>query len=44
MSKEIRFRVSEDEYDRFKQAKDANGLTWKGMMIQATKRLDSGEQ
>lgn len=42
--KEIRFKVSEDEYDRFKQAKDENELAWKGMMIQATKRLDFGEQ
>lgn len=43
MSKEIRFRVSDEEYQRFKQTKDANGLTWKGMMIQATKRLDSDD-
>ncbi|WP_436348892.1 hypothetical protein [Natronorubrum sp. FCH18a] len=33
--------VDEDEYDRLKEVKEANGLTWKGMLLQGAKSLDT---
>lgn len=37
---EIRFTVEDDQYEQLKQIKERNGLTWKGMMLQAAKHID----
>lgn len=37
---EIRFTVDDDQYEQLKEIKDRNGLTWKGMMLQAAKHID----
>jgi hypothetical protein len=33
--------VNDDEYDRLKEVKDAHGLTWRGLVIQGAKALDT---
>jgi len=33
--------VSEDEYERLNEVKEANGLTWRGLVIQGAKALDT---
>ncbi len=38
---EIRFTVDDDQYERLKEIKERNGLTWKGMMLQAAKHMDA---
>lgn len=37
---EIRFTVDDDQYEQLKEIKERNGLTWKGMMLQAAKYVD----
>lgn len=37
---EIRFTVDDDQYEQLKEIKERNGLTWKGMMLQAAKHID----
>ena len=42
--KEIRFEIEDEQYERLRELKQHHGLTWKGMLLQGAKRLDSGEQ
>lgn len=42
--KEIRFEIEDEQYERLRELKQRHGLTWKGMLLQGAKRLDSGEQ
>jgi hypothetical protein len=37
---EIRFTIDDDQYEQLKAIKERHGLTWKGMMLHAAKRLD----
>lgn len=42
--KEIRFEIEDEQYERLRELKQRHGLTWKGMLLQGAKRLDSGKQ
>jgi hypothetical protein len=44
MAKEIRFTLSDDDHERLAALKNERGYTWKGLMLEGAKRLDSGEQ
>jgi len=37
----LNIEVSEDEYDRLSEVKDAHGLTWRGLVLQGAKALDT---
>ena len=37
----LNIEVSEEEYDRLSEVKDAHGLTWRGLVIQGAKVLDT---
>ncbi|MFB1066269.1 hypothetical protein [Natrinema sp. H-ect4] len=37
----LNIEVDQDEYDRLSEIKDAHGLTWKGMLLQGAKSLDT---
>ena len=37
----LNIEVDQDEYDRLSELKDAHGLTWKGVLIQGAKSLDT---
>ena len=37
----LNIEVSEEEYDRLSEVKDADGLTWRGLVIQGAKALDT---
>ncbi|WP_264373488.1 hypothetical protein [Natronorubrum aibiense] len=37
----LNIEVDQDEYDRLSEIKDAHGLTWKGVLIQGAKSLDT---
>jgi len=39
----INFEVEDDQYERLKETKKRHGLTWKGMMLHAQRKLDSDE-
>lgn len=39
--REIRVEVEDEQYDRLKAVKDANGLTWRGLLLRGAKGLDS---
>lgn len=41
---EIRFEIEDEQYERLRKLKEHHGLTWKGMLLQGAKRLDSDEQ
>lgn len=43
MGIEIRFEVEEKQYEQLKALKERRGYTWKGLMLEGTKRLDSGQ-
>jgi hypothetical protein len=42
--KSIRFEVEDEQYERLSALKESRGYTWKGLMLEGAKRLDSGEQ
>ena len=37
----LNIEVDQDEYDRLSEIKDANGLTWKGVLLQGARSLDT---
>ncbi|ELY42720.1 MULTISPECIES: hypothetical protein [Natrialbaceae] len=37
----LNIEVDQDEYDRLSEIKDAHGLTWKGVLLQGAKSLDT---
>ncbi|SDK22975.1 hypothetical protein SAMN04515672_2600 [Natronorubrum texcoconense] len=37
----LNIEVDQDEYDRLSEIKDAHGLTWKGMLLQGARSLDT---
>lgn len=37
----LNIEVDQDEYDRLSKIKDAHGLTWKGVLLQGAKSLDT---
>jgi len=37
----LNFEVDQEEYDRLSEIKDAHGLTWKGMLLQGARSLDT---
>lgn len=43
MGIEIRFEVPEEQYEQLKTLKEQRGYTWKGLMLEGAKRLDSGQ-
>lgn len=43
MSKEIRFEVADDQFERLKSVKDRRGYTWKGLMLEGVDALDTDE-
>ena len=42
--REIRFKIEDEQYERLTELKERRGYTWKGLMLEGAKRLDSGEQ
>lgn len=43
MSKEIRFEVVDDQFERLKAVKQRRGYTWKGLMLEGVDALDDGD-
>ena len=43
MSKEIRFEVADDQFERLKAVKDRRGYTWKGLMLEGVDALNTDE-
>jgi len=37
----LNIEVSNEEYDRLSDVKDAHGLTWRGLVIQGARALDT---
>lgn len=37
----LNIEVDQEEYDRLSEIKDAHGLTWKGMLLQGARSLDT---
>ena len=37
----LNVEVDQEEYDRLSEIKDAHGLTWKGMLLQGVRSLDT---
>ncbi len=37
----LNIEVDQEEYDRLSEIKDAHGLTWKGVLLQGAKSLDT---
>ena len=37
----LNVEVNDEEYDQLKEVKDAHGLTWRGLVIQGAKALDT---
>jgi len=44
VSKEIRFEVADDQFERLKTVKDRRGYTWKGLMLEGVAALDTDER
>ena len=45
MSKEIRFEVEDkDQFERLRDLKDRRGYTWKGLMLEGAKALDTEDE
>ncbi|WP_436930638.1 hypothetical protein [Halosimplex halobium] len=44
MSKEIRFEVADDQFERLKAVKDRRGYTWKGLMLEGVDALDTDDR
>lgn len=43
MSKSIRFEVEDEQYEWLRDLKDHRGYTWKGLVLEGAKALDSGQ-
>lgn len=43
MSKSVRFEVEDEQYEWLSELKDSRGYTWKGLMLEGAKRLDSSK-
>jgi hypothetical protein len=43
MAKELRFEVEDEQYEWLRQIKEWRGYTWKGLMLEGVKRLDSSQ-
>ena len=43
MSKEIRFEVADDQFERLKPVKDRRGYTWKNLMLEGVDAPDTDE-
>jgi hypothetical protein len=43
VSKEIRFEVADNQFERLKSVKDRHGYTWKGLMLESVDALDTDE-
>ena len=43
MTKSIRFEVEEEQYEWLSVLKDERGYTWKGLMLEGAKALDTNE-
>lgn len=41
MSKSIRFEVEDEQYEWLRDLKDERGYTWKGLMLEGAKALDT---
>jgi hypothetical protein len=37
----LNVEIDQEEYDRLSEIKDAHGLTWKGMLLQGARSLDT---
>ena len=44
MGKEVRFTLTDEQHERLAELKDERGYTWKGLMLEGAKRLDSSEE
>jgi hypothetical protein len=43
VSKSVRFEVDDEQYEWLTQLKDDRGYTWKGLMLEGAKALDTEE-
>lgn len=41
MSKTVQFDLTDEQHERLSALKDERGYTWKGLMLEGAKRLDS---
>ena len=37
----LNIEVSDEQYNELREVKDAHGLTWKGLLLQGAKALDT---
>ena len=44
MSKTVQFALTDEQHERLAELKDERGYTWRGLMLEGAKRLDSGEE
>ena len=44
MGKTVQFDLTDEQHERLTALKDERGYTWKGLMLEGAKQLDSGEQ
>jgi hypothetical protein len=43
VSKEIRFEVADDQFERLKAVENRRGYTWKGLILEGADALDTDE-
>jgi hypothetical protein len=43
MPKSIHIRIDEDQYDELSDFKDRRGYTWKGLLLEGYRALDTDE-
>lgn len=43
MSKEIRFTVDDDQFERLDELKKRHGLTWKGLLLRGADLIESND-
>ena len=43
MGREVRFTVSEEQHEWLSALKDERGYTWKGLMLEGARSLDTAE-
>jgi hypothetical protein len=43
MSKSIRIEVEDDQHEQLSEIKDRRGYTWKGLLLEGAKALDTDE-
>jgi len=44
MGTEIRFEVEDEQFESLKDLKDRRGYTWKGLMLEGAKALDTDDE